>query len=332
MMTVSSPSPNASMSIIAATRRDGIYRVTYIDDKWESEKVALSSASGRDVHSLVAIPLLPAYLVGRSRSVELVDLATASIVHTFHTEPMVLRSLRFSCATKRHSQLSPLAFSCFTIAYTSADSGDCVSQTYLAQHEGGLICFCPPSAPSTKSCCPWGQAKEVTRHQDDPGAWEALPNGTLIGIRKVRACRKHHDDAAAAAAADSHAPDGLRLRSRRSSSSRTTAAAASPDSWEVWSLSHLDKDGDYESISLDGADDGRSSGQLLISELGPLVKVGSGSVAAGFGNVVKVISSGHEHFENPADLLDADRSIMNLSSRRRRNPASARHRSGPRII
>jgi len=38
---------------------------------------------------------------------------------------------------------------------------------------------------------------------------------------------------------------------------------------------------------------------LMFSELGPMTRLGTMSVAVGLGNVVKVVSVGHEHFDRP---------------------------------
>ncbi len=101
-------------------------------------------------------------------------------------------------------------------------------------------------------------------------------------------------------------------------------------------MSHLDKEGgDCEAVLLDEAEGWdrqrrqppSCSEHLLISELGPMVKVGTSSVAVGFGNVVKVISIGHGRFGSPSEMLEPDGSI-NVGSRKRRTAGLSRSRLG----
>lgn len=93
-------------------------------------------------------------------------------------------------------------------------------------------------------------------------------------------------------------------------------------------MSQLDKKGDCESVGLHEAEKG-SYHHLLISQLGPAVKVGTSSMAIGFGNDVKVITIGHEQFGNLADVLEVD-NMLNLGSRRRKATANSRSRAHSR--
>jgi hypothetical protein len=64
----------------------------------------------------------------------------------------------------------------------------------------------------------------------------------------------------------------------------------------------------------------------MISEAGPMVRLGAMSVAVGFGDVVKVVSVGHEHFDNwtggVSDGVGVD-GLMNLGSRRKKTSAGS---------
>jgi hypothetical protein len=61
-------------------------------------------------------------------------------------------------------------------------------------------------------------------------------------------------------------------------------------------------------------------GQLMISEVGPMVKLSATSVAVGFGTVVKVISVGHEHFDKALDDIGqlGAGALLNLTVNRRK--------------
>lgn len=50
-----------------------------------------------------------------------------------------------------------------------------------------------------------------------------------------------------------------------------------------------------------------------------MIKVGYSSAAVGFGNVVKLVTVGHERFDNADDEAAED---INLTNRRRRAPHS----------
>jgi len=86
----------------------------------------------------------------------------------------------------------------------------------------------------------------------------------------------------------------------------------------------LSAKGERNAITLSTDEDGEpSNGHLLVSSCGPMIRVGQRSIAVGMGNVVKVITVGHEKFnieENSDDMVKA------MSGRRRR-PAALKKRS-----
>jgi hypothetical protein len=77
----------------------------------------------------------------------------------------------------------------------------------------------------------------------------------------------------------------------------------------------------------------------MISELGPMVRVGTMSVAVGFGDVVKVVSVGHEHFDKSTDGslglglgltlgMGPDLQVMGIASRRKKGMGSSSGKAG----
>lgn len=268
------------------------------------------------MHSVLALPLLSAYLVGRSQHVDLVDLDTSMLLHTFETESMQPRTLKFAHSARRQAQLGPTGLGFFALAYASADSADCVIQTYVPPREGMMIGFHDPTGPASKSHCSWDETREIKSQVDNPGVWEALPNGCIVGVRKKVARRTEQLGPGTEAF-----PGGLRNRGFKTS----TAPLRPPDVWEVWSMCHLGREAHPETMRLDEFE----PHHLLVSQLGPMVKVGSASVAVGFGNVIKVVTVGQEHFGSPIDILEAD-SMMNVGSRRRRPAALSRLRAHSR--
>lgn len=75
-------------------------------------------------------------------------------------------------------------------------------------------------------------------------------------------------------------------------------------------------------LSMD-EDDEPSNGHLLVSSCGPMVRVGQRSIAVGMGNVVKVITVGHERF----NIEDTSDDMVKAMSGRRRRAAGVRNRS-----
>jgi hypothetical protein len=58
-----------------------------------------------------------------------------------------------------------------------------------------------------------------------------------------------------------------------------------------------------------------------------MVKVGTASVVVGFGNILKLITVGHERFDDPNGSLSKD-PFLEIGSRRRK-PGSSRSRARP---
>ncbi|GAB1314141.1 Sterol regulatory element-binding protein cleavage-activating protein [Madurella fahalii] len=201
-------------SILTASRKNCIHFVRLQGDEWLSREVKLEETEARDIHCLLPIPALSMYLVGRSRFVNLVDIDSDAIIHTFQTETMKPRTLKYMCPAR--AQQSGLAS--LTLSYL-------------------------------------------------------LPE------------------------AKSH----------------------------------------FETRALDGPDSNRGEQQqqhdalnhLIISEVGPIVRLSALSVAVGFGNVVKIISVGHEYFDQARDEMGqlAVEGMLNLTGNRRKKVSAASGRA-----
>jgi len=61
---------------------------------------------------------------------------------------------------------------------------------------------------------------------------------------------------------------------------------------------------------------------LLVSNCGPITKIGQRSVGVGFGNVVKVITVGHERYDS-AEELSGDATLA-VAGRRRKPQGSGK--------
>ncbi|KAH6626166.1 sterol-sensing domain of SREBP cleavage-activation-domain-containing protein [Chaetomium sp. MPI-SDFR-AT-0129] len=280
----------APVSILTASRRGCIHIVRYQGGEWISSEMKLQGESwAKDVHSLVPIPTLSQFLIGRSQSVDLVDLASSTVIHTFQTETMQPRSLKQVSLNRGHQSGSPA----LTLCYNSAEDGDLIVHTCLTEDAKNN------TSPNTPTENPSAQTwQETTRRIPNPGVWEALPLGSIVGVHKKRNPRTPR--------ASTPSPAGG-LRKRSPSSLASAPANGGPanqplptPSWEAWVFNlRPNTKFEFESRSLDN-DDRDTTGlhsHLMISELGPMTRLGATSVAVGLGEVVKVVSVGHEYFD-----------------------------------
>ncbi|KAK4238892.1 sterol regulatory element-binding protein cleavage-activating protein [Achaetomium macrosporum] len=291
-----------SVSILTASRKNCIHLVRQRGNEWSSTEVKLEGEKqAKDIHCLLPVPAISMYLIGRSQSVDLVDLDSSIIVHTFRTEMMQPRTLKHICVTRPQKR----GLASLILSYTSAETGDLVVHSYLPEAEADTLTSFTPVSPGSSTCSQWSRAKETIKHIANPGVWEALPSGSIVGVR-----RKQKQPPSSPTVA-SFAFGGLRRRTASSSPSSysTSQTNSSPSrEWEAWVLNRPDTKSDFETRPLDEPEpDVKTSpglGQyhrhrqnLMISELGPMVRLGTMSVAVGFGDVVKVVSVGHEHFD-----------------------------------
>ncbi|KAG7288830.1 hypothetical protein NEMBOFW57_005189 [Staphylotrichum longicolle] len=214
------------------------------------------------------------YLIGRSQSVDLVDLDTSTI--TSLTRP------------QRHGLTS------LTLSYISAETGDLVVHTYVRDTENDKSY--PPSPIEPGPHSPWNQTTQTTRRVTNPGAYEVLPTGSIVGVRQKQT------PAPSTSASPTSTPKpafGLRRRTITPPTEANSRPSLTPPAWEAWVLNlRPDAKSDFETLPLET--DGRDLRHLMISELGPMTRLGTMSVAVGFGDVVKVVSVGHEYFDDTA--------------------------------
>ncbi|OAA60469.1 sterol regulatory element-binding protein cleavage-activating protein [Niveomyces insectorum RCEF 264] len=178
-----------TLAIVTASRNGCVHRVLPVGDGWISEEIKQQAGRVEHAHSLVALPLFSSFLVVRPRSVDLVDLGLSTTIHTFAAAtPIQARSLRYLCSTRRTSQRRGAAgLSYFSLVYTSAETGHCVMQTFLPRdEEDGCIAFFPddPSEGGGVSCT-WNETRQLVQQVPNPGTWEVLPNGCIIGVRQT---------------------------------------------------------------------------------------------------------------------------------------------------
>lgn len=384
LLSSTTASKVGDLAIITASRNGCVHRVTPVGDGWISEEIKQQANNEEHAHSVVALPLFSAYLVVRPHSVDLVDLVTSETLHTFVSySPIKPRSLRYLSSTRRHSQRGSPELSYFSLIYTSAETGNCVIQTYLPKDDDGSILFSPDGLPASASTaggpsCMWHETRQTIKEVPNPGLWEALPNGCIIGVRQTVVVAQNYNGSGSGATGmdafgngtNSLRRRGLNVLANMAQSASTGSASAtslprpSPrkpvysngrGSWEAWSIcSVVDSASNSSDAETGNGGSNNSStattttttttsittsaskdktyvtrplavdeGELLVTEPGPLVCVGAGTIALGLGAAVKIITMGHERFGSPAEMLEAAaRQLMGTNSvanRRRKN-------------
>ncbi|AEO56196.1 hypothetical protein MYCTH_2300826, partial [Thermothelomyces thermophilus ATCC 42464] len=283
-------------AILTASRRSCIHLVRQQDNEWLSVEVKLKGNPGPGaVHCLLPLAALSRFLVGRSHSVDLVDMDSSTIIHTFHTETMQPRTLKQITLMRIHRT----GLASFTLSYTSAETGDLVIHTYLPETGDQHQPRPPSSPPELIPLDAWTLTREHIKHISYPGAWEALPSGSIVGVRRQQTTPL------SPTITPSRIP-GLRRRGAYGTimddpnpTSSTTTTNAQSQAWEAWVLNlRPGAKSEFETRPLDeDADVDQQQQHLMISELGPMTRLGTMSVAVGFGDVIKVLSVGHEHFD-----------------------------------
>ncbi|KAM5342730.1 hypothetical protein ACJ41O_013696 [Fusarium nematophilum] len=302
------------VAIITASRRGCVHAATRETLSWNSRSVQLEGLEQDEVHQVVPLASLGLFLIAGASRVHLVNLEDYSLVHTFSTERMAQRSLQSAFLSRHSSQSGAIGLAWFIMCYTEAESGDCVVQTFTPPGENTMICFRSSAPPTTRGWCLWESVKEMRKHIQNPGSWSILSDGSVVGIRQkssrglgieVNGRRK---------------PDGLRHRSPRKETGRDLFGR-----WEVWTAPQSGQLRTDETRPL--FQDDEKAGHLIVTDLGPMVRVGQRSVAFSFGNVVKLVTvGGHERFD---DINQGDRSLehLNIGSRRRKPAALVRPRA-----
>lgn len=309
---------NATVPRILTASRHGCVHVATAQvsgDNFRSVEVPLEDAT-----AVTPLPALGCFLVSSPMGIRMVDINNYTILHTFEMEAEYdPRSLRTTHSKKRPAQIG-VGITRFSMAYTEVESGDLVLLSFDPEMEHKTVSL-RDRGLSGKSCTRNTITQKKFRVQN-PGTWELTDAGIVIGVRKVES-----------RPIDRCVPDSC-IGSLRQ---RTTAAAkkkvhwhaeADEDSWEVWSLSSK---GERASMPLcrDGIDDNMNEydSHLLVTSLGPMTRIGRRSIGVVLGNVIKVISVGHERFETGDENPLEDVSSIALTSRRKR-AASARRNSG----
>jgi len=216
------------------------------------------------------------------------------------------------------------------MGYVSADSGELIIQVYTPEQENMEAGEVTPVIETGRGH-PWTRAKEIVKRIENPGVWELMPNGAVVGVRSTKPLTTLQP-ASSTTTTSSFAQEAFSTLRRRAGGAPTTSLAlpkpapytenTSSSDWEAYTylLNRPDGQPDFSTRDLANEDDDSDTTpqagntpqhspllptrrrtsftqQLMVSELGPIVRLSGVSVAVGFGNVIKIVSVGHEHFD-----------------------------------
>ncbi|KAK5993164.1 Sterol regulatory element-binding cleavage-activating-like protein [Cladobotryum mycophilum] len=288
------------LSILAVSRQGTVYFATR-RESWESSDIFIRELVGIGTHQVVPLSPLPFSLVASAESVYLIDADEGEIVHIFHVERMKPRSLECVYSSHRLSTSKSIGLTFLTLCYTGADSGDCILHHFSPRNDEDAIYIRVDTDNKTNEWCKWEAAREEKKHVVNPGVWELASDGSAVGLRR----RPQADFSPLRDMSE-------RLRNRFSARDRLRDTFRC---WEIWRVSIDDRTEADESLPLFNEDE---ADHLVISEIGPKVKVGLRSMAFAFGNVIKLVTvGGRERFEPVTDETSRE-SPVNVSGRRRK--------------
>ncbi|KAI1849457.1 hypothetical protein JX265_012706 [Neoarthrinium moseri] len=304
---------------VMTSSRDGqVHCLSQDASGWNCNAVDIPRPRDKEFMSIVALPEIGFILVVRVQSIDLVDAATYSAIHSFKTDPIMPKTLKAFHSKRRTMRCGSVGLKYLTFAYLNAFTRDLVVQTYTPQDEGASICFRAPGQPVSKTCCRWPETKELRSVVKDPGTWEALPSRVMLGVRKKPAPKARLENGQAL-----HNTNGG-LRRRRLSHTQTATVVRTTDTWEIWMLSQAGNVETWDTLSL--CQDSDEHEHLFVNSPGPMVRVGRGSVAVGLSNVIKVILVGHERFETGEETSALEDGLGTVMSRRRNKPSTLKGR------
>ncbi|KAL1642378.1 hypothetical protein SLS58_005452 [Diplodia intermedia] len=277
------PLSNAALSCcikgqpkIVSVSKDGAVHLSFpLSGEWTSEILdAVEDWKHPDpIHSKVKyvypIPSLCMLATVRPFQVDLIDIPTRTLVHTFKTDQIKRHTLRILHSKRKicgcHSPTVPD----FTIVYTDSETHDCIMHTY-APGEGsanGLICLRPPALGEDDhiTCSGFERATEAVHSVKSPGSWEATCIPSVVGIRKrpandtppVRSTAsdisyfpitaassnpfqngtlKHRDKSLVSRHKANGGPSGANGHYRKSAAASPDSTGSETEEWQAWTL------------------------------------------------------------------------------------------------
>lgn len=290
----------SSLFLVLVSKRGGVYIAEKKAVSWDTRHLKLDLQNARGISQIITLSPLGLFALAGSDNVHFVDIQQRRIVWTFKTEKMSPKSLQCTYSSYPASKVDTVGLTSLTLCYAAAESGDCVVQMYVPANDSEAI-YSRNSTDSAELSNMDETMKELKKQVKNPGAWQVLSDGSVVGIRQVT----QHENSVHITS------PGLRRRHITEKKNHHSFA-----NWEVWVTSPCGKPNLEECRSL--LDHGEESNHLVVSQLGPKVTVGLRSVAFAFGNVIKlVITGGDERYGAESEDRSYELS-MNTTSRRRK--------------
>lgn len=283
-----------ALQLLLISKNGSINIASRIKNEWVSKSINTPNLSNdKFMVSVQPLPILASILVIRERTVDLIDISTQNVIHTFSTRKIQRNTLKSFHSSRRRPQCGSIGLRSLAIAYTCAETGNCIMQIYLPRSGNDSLCLKEVNG----TCCLLSEAAELRYEIENPGHWETLQSGFLIGVRK-------HETFSSASHSLSIFELGSNLRRRNVYSAEplfgcSQKSSLDQEAWEVWTVSSR---GEQFTRPLSGFSMERDC--LLVDRLGPLQVIGRHSIAVCLGNTVKIISVGKENFKNNDDLND----------------------------
>jgi len=323
---------SSSIKLIAAGRDDHIHIATNHFGEWTLTNLRAVDDGGvgaetktQMIKSLAIAPAIGLLVVARPNSLDVTDLKTHSIVYTIPSRTIRSSTLRLLSSQRRECPVCrSRAVHSISFVYTHELESTCIVRTFTAGDEhNSLICLRPHNSRPAKSCKGFLDATETIHHVEDAGSWEATGGQAVIGIRNFTTT-SNSSITATGMNLTTDTDTCIRRRQnffRRSQFSQPRSLSVlhvvkppihESEDWEVWALSST---GEFSSIRLQDTPDAES--ELFVASAGPISRLGKRSVAIAFGNTIKVVTLGHDRFEEDVDDYD-DLSAQFGSGRRRK--------------
>ncbi|KAG5925996.1 hypothetical protein E4U42_003754 [Claviceps africana] len=292
---------HSSLLLILVSKRGEVYVAEKGAFQWEARHLKLDARHAGRICQIETLSPLGLFALVGSDQVDLVDVDQRHVVWTLKTERMNPKSLQCAYAASTVPEADMKGLKSLTLCYAAAETGDCVVQAYVPTNDSDIMYFRSPERSTEGAMDGSGSMRELRKRIKNPGTWQVLSDGSVVGIRQVTL----HEGAVHMA---SHGLRQRHMMERRNQNSFPH--------WEVWVTSACGKPIIEESQRL--LDQDGMSSHLVVSALGPKVTVGLRSVAFAFGNVLKlVVTGGHERYDVGAEDKSYE-SLMNTTSRRRK--------------
>lgn len=299
------------------SKKGTCFKSTKRNGEWSSNELPLGGFASKQhvIHRIELLAPLPIFVAASRSAVHLVRTDNGEVVHSIDTERIVTRSLQCSITQLRQSGNSGIAgVTSFTLCYLDERTQECVIRQFTPrQDREAILLRINGESHSDRSMfskwCTWESAQETSKRVANAGKWNVVAGGRVIGIRRRQSSKPLSNGT----------NGGLRQRM-----SRRDAYNAEHAQWEVWTSAPGNRPDTDETQPLFETQ-GKNSDYLVISELGPISKVATKSVAFCFGHVIKVATvGGQERYDSETE--GSNDAALSVGSRRRRYGGASRSR------